>query len=134
MEALILKNSDNKIRERVLNKVELKKWVDYARENNSIILYDSAYEAFITEKGKVEITHTIVNEDFQGQGLAGRLTMALAEKLRSDNLKAELTCSYAVKWFSKHREYEDVLIDPLAEYKKSEAGNKACNLPKHKAQ
>ena len=60
--------------------------------------------------------------------------MALAEKLREDNLKAELTCSYAVKWFSKHREYEDVLIDPLAEYKKSEAGNEACNLPKHKAQ
>lgn len=28
---------------------ELKKWVDYAIKNNAIILYDSAYEAFITE-------------------------------------------------------------------------------------
>ncbi len=28
----------------------LKKWVDYANENESIILYDSAYEAFITEE------------------------------------------------------------------------------------
>lgn len=27
----------------------LKRWVDYARENGSIILYDAAYEAFITE-------------------------------------------------------------------------------------
>lgn len=34
----------------VLRKTELKKWVDYAIENNSIILYDSAYQAFITEK------------------------------------------------------------------------------------
>ncbi|MDJ0707736.1 MAG: LL-diaminopimelate aminotransferase [Leptolyngbyaceae cyanobacterium MO_188.B28] len=30
-------------------KGELKKWVDYARENGSIILFDAAYEAFITD-------------------------------------------------------------------------------------
>ena len=28
---------------------QLKEWVDYALENDAIILYDSAYEAFITE-------------------------------------------------------------------------------------
>lgn len=33
-----------------LTKEELKKWVDYARQNNSIILYDAAYEAFISEE------------------------------------------------------------------------------------
>ena len=33
----------------VLTKEDLKKWIDYAKENKSIILYDSAYEAFITE-------------------------------------------------------------------------------------
>lgn len=35
----------------VASKEELKKWVDYASENNAIILYDAAYEAFITEDG-----------------------------------------------------------------------------------
>lgn len=39
-----------------LNKQELKKWVDYAKENKSIILYDTAYEAFITE---TDIPHSI---------------------------------------------------------------------------
>ncbi len=33
-----------------LSKEELKKWVDYAKKNSAIILYDSAYEAFISEK------------------------------------------------------------------------------------
>lgn len=33
-----------------LTKEELKVWVDYARQNNSIILYDAAYEAFISEE------------------------------------------------------------------------------------
>jgi LL-diaminopimelate aminotransferase len=34
----------------VASKEELKKWIDYALENKSIILYDAAYEAFITDE------------------------------------------------------------------------------------
>ena len=40
----------------VLTKEDLTKWVNYAKENNSIILYDSAYEAFIEDD---EIPHSI---------------------------------------------------------------------------
>lgn len=32
------------------NKEQLKKWVDYALSNNAIILFDSAYECFITDE------------------------------------------------------------------------------------
>jgi len=39
-----------------LTKTELKKWVDYAKENKSIILFDAAYEAFISE---TDVPHTI---------------------------------------------------------------------------
>lgn len=39
-----------------LNKTELKKWVDYAIENKSLILFDSAYEAFIVDK---DVPHSI---------------------------------------------------------------------------
>ena len=38
------------------SKEELKKWVDYAINNKSIILYDTAYEAFITEE---DVPHSI---------------------------------------------------------------------------
>ena len=40
----------------VLTKEELSKWVQYAKKNKSIILYDSAYEAFITQEN---IPHSI---------------------------------------------------------------------------
>lgn len=40
----------------VATREELKKWVDYAAEHKSIILYDAAYEAFITEE---DIPHSI---------------------------------------------------------------------------
>ena len=39
-----------------LSKVELKQWVDYARENRAILLFDAAYEAFIREEG---VPHSI---------------------------------------------------------------------------
>lgn len=35
---------------------ELKKWVDYARENGSVILFDSAYEAFVSDEN---VPHSI---------------------------------------------------------------------------
>jgi LL-diaminopimelate aminotransferase len=44
----------------VLPKAELKKWVDYAREHNSVIFYDAAYEAYITDP---EIPHSIYEID-----------------------------------------------------------------------
>ena len=40
----------------VAGKDELKKWVDYARANDAVILFDAAYEAFITTPG---IPHSI---------------------------------------------------------------------------
>ncbi|NLX77979.1 MAG: LL-diaminopimelate aminotransferase [Clostridiaceae bacterium] len=39
-----------------LTKEQLKQWVDYARENRAVILFDSAYEAYITQPG---IPHSI---------------------------------------------------------------------------
>ena len=34
----------------VYNKEQLKKWVDYANKNEAVILFDSAYECFITDE------------------------------------------------------------------------------------
>lgn len=39
-----------------LTRDQLKKWVDYAREHKSILLFDAAYEAFITEP---DVPHSI---------------------------------------------------------------------------
>lgn len=44
----------------VLTRAELKKWVDFALLHNSIIIYDSAYEAYITDP---DIPHSIYEID-----------------------------------------------------------------------
>ena len=40
----------------VLSKEELKKWVDYAKVNKALILFDAAYEAFVVEEN---VPHSI---------------------------------------------------------------------------
>lgn len=84
------------------------------------------------EPGKVEVTHTVVDKSMGGRGIAGKLMEAMAKMLSADGRKAELTCSYASAWFDKHREYDELLIDPAAEHVKAkEIARNACQVPKH---
>ncbi|WP_024294618.1 GNAT family N-acetyltransferase [Lacrimispora indolis] len=61
------------------------------------------------DQNTVDINHTFVDESLRGQGVAGQLMEAVAEQLRSQGKKAILTCSYAIKWFEKHPEYNDLV-------------------------
>lgn len=70
-----------------LSKEELKIWVDYARENRSVILFDAAYEAYIQEQ---EVPHSI----FEVEG-----AREVAVEFRSFSKTAGFTgtrCAYTV--------------------------------------
>jgi LL-diaminopimelate aminotransferase len=71
----------------VLNTAQLKTWVDYANEHGSVILFDSAYEAFITEP---DVPHSIFE-------IEGAKTCAI--EFRSFSKTAGFTgnrCAYTV--------------------------------------
>jgi LL-diaminopimelate aminotransferase len=71
----------------VLTKEQLKVWVDYARENKAVILFDAAYESYITEK---EIPHSI----YEVEG-----AKEVAVEFRSFSKSAAFTgtrCAYTV--------------------------------------
>ena len=70
-----------------LTKSQLKQWVDYAKENKSIILFDSAYEAYIEEE---DVPHSIYE-------IEGAKEVAI--EFRSFSKTAGFTglrCAYAV--------------------------------------
>lgn len=91
----------------ILKKEDLKKFVDYAKENKSIILFDAAYEAFITEDG---IPHSIYE-------IEGARDCAIEFKSYSKTAGfTGLRCGYVVipkivKGYSKNG--EEVLINKL---------------------
>ena len=71
----------------VATKEQLKAWVDYANANDAVILYDSAYEAFITQD---DVPHTIYE-------IEGARTCAI--EFRSFSKTAGFTgnrCAYTV--------------------------------------
>lgn len=89
--------------------------MDFTYNKNQIALFDedSRVIAEVTfpdvDEDTVNIDHTFVDDSLRGQGVAGQLMEAAAGYLRTQNKKAVLTCSYAVKWFGKHSEYADVV-------------------------
>lgn len=60
----------------------------------------------------VEIRSTVVSPTLRGQGVAGRLLETLADQLRTRGLRAVPVCSYAVAWFDRHPDQQDLLAAP----------------------
>lgn len=91
----------------VLKKDELKKFVDYAKENKAIILFDAAYEIFITEEN---VPHSIYE-------IEGAKDVAI--EFRSFSKTAGFTgvrCAYAVvpkTVFGYTKEGEKILLNKL---------------------
>ena len=88
--------------------------MDFKHESNRIYLEneDGKCIAEVTfpdvSENKVNINRTFVDSSLRGQGVANKLLTEVAADLRSKNKKAVATCSYAVDWFKKHSEYEDI--------------------------
>ncbi len=79
--------------------------------------------------GVVNFAHTEVDPSLGGQGIAAKITEAAAQNLRREGRKAELSCSYSIRWFSKHPEYADVLVNPEEEAAKAAAlAGPACGI------
>lgn len=90
--------------------------MNFIHESNRIYLNDEINHmvAVVTfpsvKEGVVNIEHTYVDNSLRGQGVAGKLMNEVVEHLRSNNLKATLSCSYAVKWFQERPEHADLVV------------------------
>ncbi len=96
--------------------------MDFTCNPNQIALFNSDHSllAEVTfpaiDQNTVNINHTFVDDSLRGQGLAGQLMEAAAKQLRMQRKRAVLSCSYAVKWFEMHPEYND-LVKPMEQTK-----------------
>ncbi len=57
----------------------------------------------------VNINHTFVDNSLRGQGIAGKLMEEVVKELRASGKAAVPTCSYAVMWFEKNKQYDSLL-------------------------
>lgn len=63
-----------------------------------------------SDKNTFAIEHTEVDDNYQGQGLAGKLLAAAVKYARENNYKIIAICAYVKGKFEKHPdEYKDVI-------------------------
>lgn len=89
--------------------------MEFKHESNRIFLENEEGKTIAevtfpeVSDNKVNINRTFVDGSLRGQGVADKLLTELAAELKSKNKKALATCSYAVTWFEKHPEYEELV-------------------------
>lgn len=55
------------------------------------------------------ILHVEAEDVLRGTGAAGKFMQSLADHARAEKLTLAPRCSYAVAWFKRHKDFEDVL-------------------------
>lgn len=89
--------------------------MDYIIEKNRIYVNDKQGKLIVEatfpiyKEGIVNVNHTFVDPSLRGQGIASELMYKVCEKVKADGLKMIATCPYAVVWFKRHHEYDDLL-------------------------
>jgi len=61
------------------------------------------------EDGRRVLTHTEVDPDFGGRGLAGLLAKRALDDAREEGLRVVPRCSYMAKYVQRHEEYADLV-------------------------
>ena len=59
----------------------------------------------------IELVHTEVEKEFEGQGLGSRIVKFALDDARARGLKVIPTCSYIAGWLKKHPEYEELVAE-----------------------
>lgn len=81
------------------------------KENRSVAIVDNNIIGecdYEVDNNKWVITHTIVNEEYGGRGIAKKLVLAIVDEARKKNIKIIPVCSYAKKVLEKE-EYKDIV-------------------------
>jgi predicted GNAT family acetyltransferase len=93
--------------------------MNYIYEKNKIYVNNedgkmivNATFPFIKE-GVVVVDHTFVDPSLRGQGVASQLMHEVYNYAKQQNYKVVATCPYAVVWFKKHTECQDILDQEL---------------------
>ena len=75
--------------------------IKFIKQDNKAVAYEGKSEIGICEyvenKDTWNIIHTIVNNDYQGQGIAKRLVECVIDNEKKNSKKVIAECSYAKK-------------------------------------
>ncbi|MGB9011803.1 MAG: GNAT family N-acetyltransferase [Aeromicrobium sp.] len=66
----------------------------------------------LPDEEHVDFTHTTVDDDFSGEGLAERLVAEAIADVQQRGKRVVPHCSYVAKWLTEHPEHDDIVDWP----------------------
>lgn len=67
-----------------------------------------AFAEYVLQDGVLEIRHTEVPQELEGQGIGSRLARGVLEIARARGLKVVPRCPFVAAYMRRHPEYEDL--------------------------
>jgi predicted GNAT family acetyltransferase len=71
----------------------------------------AGYTQAIEDGDVVTFPHTVIFDQFEGQGLASELVAAALDDVRVRGKKVVATCPYVKRYIDKHPDYADLLAN-----------------------
>lgn len=69
----------------------------------------AGFTEYVAGDGVRDFVHTVVKDEFEGQGIGGKLARAALDQTRAEGLKVIATCPFIKGWIGKHPDYQDLL-------------------------
>jgi hypothetical protein len=86
--------------------------MDATERSRYEILVDGTFAGFTHYQpleGALVFDHTVIKEQFAGQGLASKLVRATLDDVRARQGRIVPLCEYVAGWLEKHPDYDDLV-------------------------
>ena len=81
----------------------------YAKKEDGLLLAEVTFPA--RDDKRVNVDHVYVDMSLRGQGIASDLMLEAYRYIKAKDLLIIAKCPYAISWFKKHPEYQDIVIN-----------------------
>jgi len=81
----------------------------FSQDENGKLLAEVVFPT--RDEARMDIYRVFVDESLRGQGIASDLMKLAYDELKSRGKKIVAKCSYAIAWFKKHPEFQDIVIN-----------------------
>jgi hypothetical protein len=81
----------------------------YSKREDSLLLAEITFPK--RDEKRVNLDHIYVDQSLRGKQMASKLMLIAYQYIKEKDLKIIAKCPYAIAWFKKHIEYQDIVIN-----------------------
>lgn len=69
----------------------------------------AGFADYVLSDGRLELTHTVIGDEFEGQGIGGTLVKAALDSARDRGLAVVPTCQFVSSYLERHPDDADLV-------------------------